>query len=141
MKYDALIDEIATLHARIVEGAARAVQRALLVRNWLTGARIVQFEQHGAERAKYGTALIPRLAADLKAAGIRGSSTDVLERMRSFYRSHPQLGPGAARTAGRAGGGAMNSRDFVRDATLGRLGRTGRPLQADVPGKNNLMER
>jgi hypothetical protein len=34
-------------------------------RAWLTGYYIVEYEQHGADRAKYGTGLLKKLAARL----------------------------------------------------------------------------
>jgi len=93
VNYDALVGQITTLHGQTTGSAAAAVNQALLVRNWLMGAWIVEFEQHGADRAAYGTGFLKRLAKDLKAAGLRGTSPDVLERMRTFYRTYPQLGP------------------------------------------------
>lgn len=101
MNYDALVEQITTLHGQTAGGAALAVNQALLVRNWLIGAWIVEFEQHGADRATYGSGLLKRLAKDLKASGLRGTSPDVLERMRGFYREYPQIGPAISATASR----------------------------------------
>ena len=81
--------------------AAAAVNQALLVRNWLIWAWIVEFEQFGGERATYGSGLLKRLATDLKASGLRGVSPDLLERMRGFYRIYPQLWPAISAAASR----------------------------------------
>ena len=35
--------------------AARAIDRSLVVRNWLLGRYIVEYEQQGADRAEYGS--------------------------------------------------------------------------------------
>lgn len=53
------------------------------------GRRIVEFEQGGKGRAKYGEALIERLAADLTRRFGRGFSADNLELMRLFYQVYP----------------------------------------------------
>jgi predicted nuclease of restriction endonuclease-like (RecB) superfamily len=101
VNYDALLGHIATLHALTTGSAAAAVNQALLVRNWLMGAWIVEFEQFGADRATYGSGLLKRLAKDLRASGLRGVSPDLLERMRGFYRVYPQLWPAISATASR----------------------------------------
>ena len=45
--------------------AARAIDRSLVVRNWLFGWYIVEYEQHGAERAEYGRQLLVRIAGQI----------------------------------------------------------------------------
>ena len=52
----------AAMTAAARESAARSVNAAMTAAYWLTGRRIVEFEQSGAERAEYGTALMERLA-------------------------------------------------------------------------------
>lgn len=99
MNYDALLEQITTLHGKTTGRAAAAINRALLVRNWLMGAWIIEFEQLGADRAEYGSGLLKRLAKDLAASGMRGSSPDSLERTRRFYAAYPQLGPEISATA------------------------------------------
>ena len=68
--------------------ATRAVDRSLVVRNWLFGWYIVEFEQSGADRAEYGRQTLKRLSKALKARIGRGFSVDTLERMRRFYIAH-----------------------------------------------------
>ena len=55
---------------------------------WLTGRRIVDFEQSGEERAEYGAALIERLAEDLTQRFGRGFSLQNIYNMRLFYLSY-----------------------------------------------------
>jgi len=93
VNYGLLLEQITSLHGMITGRAAAAVNQAMLVRNWLIGAWIVEFEQFGSERAKYGSGLLKRLAQDLRSSGLRGVSPDLLERMRAFYRGYPQLWP------------------------------------------------
>lgn len=45
MKHNALLNHIATLHARNAGAAVAAVHRALLVRNWLTGTNRCQLNR------------------------------------------------------------------------------------------------
>jgi predicted nuclease of restriction endonuclease-like (RecB) superfamily len=123
MEYGALLGHITTLHAKTAGSAAAAVNQALLVRNWLVGAWIVEFEQRGADRAAYGTGLLKRLSRDLSAAGVRGLSPDGLERTRRFYRGYPQLWPAIAAAASRSSlalpGGALNPASDI-SATVSR---------------------
>jgi endonuclease YncB( thermonuclease family) len=60
---------------------------------WETGCRIVEVEQHGAVRAKYGSNLLQNLSADLTARYGNGFSADNLERMRSLYQNNPISAP------------------------------------------------
>jgi len=92
MNYDALITSIAEVHHLAQTGAARAVNHHHVLRNWLIGAWLVQFEQNGEDRAKYGTGLLKRVAADLRTKSITGCSQQMLERMRLFFRDYPQVG-------------------------------------------------
>lgn len=91
MNYHALVQSITALHAESVGRAASAVNQALVLRNWVIGAHIVEFEQNGEDRAEYGGGLLRRLSFDLSACGIKGVSPDMLERMRLFSRHYPQL--------------------------------------------------
>ncbi len=91
MNYDALIHSISDAHAQAQAGAAGAVNRHLILRNWLIGAYLVEFEQNGEDRAAYGTGLLKQVAKDLKAQAVTGTSPDMLERMRLFYTYYPQL--------------------------------------------------
>jgi predicted nuclease of restriction endonuclease-like (RecB) superfamily len=65
--------------------ANRAVDLALVTRNWLFGWYIVEYEQDGSDRAEYGTKLLKKLSAALAKEIGRGFSVDNLESMRSFY--------------------------------------------------------
>lgn len=53
------------------------------------GRHIVEFEQGGAERAKYGAKLLPRLAERLTAEFGKGFDTSNLRYMRLFYQAFP----------------------------------------------------
>ncbi|MFN8408965.1 MAG: PDDEXK nuclease domain-containing protein [Flavobacteriales bacterium] len=91
MDYKTLLDGIAQAHQHTLAGVARTVNRALVVRNWLIGAHLVEFEQHGDDRAAYGTGLLKRVAKDLAHAGVPGCGVRMLERMRTCYLTYPQV--------------------------------------------------
>ena len=91
MNYPALITAISDAHQQAQAGAAGAVNRHLILRNWLIGAYLVEFEQNGEDRAQYATGLLKRISADLRRRDIPGTSTQMLERTRLFYARYPQM--------------------------------------------------
>ncbi len=91
MKYAQLIKAIDSASERLLGRAAVAVNKALVIRNWLVGAYIVEFEQRGQDRARYGEWLIEKLAADLRKRQHKGLSVEMLGRMRRFYQVYPQI--------------------------------------------------
>jgi predicted nuclease of restriction endonuclease-like (RecB) superfamily len=94
MKYTQLLKAIDATSQHLVGRAAAAVNQALVIRNWLIGAYIVEFEQHGEDRARYGQRLYARLAIDLHARGAQGCGERMLQQMAHFYRAYPQFGSG-----------------------------------------------
>jgi len=66
-----------------------AVSREMVQLYWELGRHIVEFEQGGEERARYGEALIPALAAELTRAHGNGFSVRNLANFRAFYRAFP----------------------------------------------------
>ncbi|GAA4778492.1 hypothetical protein GCM10023231_01330 [Olivibacter ginsenosidimutans] len=88
MKFDKLVVNIKDTHDGLQRAAFKAVNQSLTVRNWLIGLYIVEFEQHGEERAKYGEHLLSDLASSVK---IKGLSETNLRLCRQFYTSYPLL--------------------------------------------------
>ena len=91
MNYQQLLNAIADAHAQAVGMAAAVVNQGLVLRNWLVGAYLVEYEQHGAGRARYGERLLARVSADLSRRGVRGLSVQMLERTRQVYLLYPQI--------------------------------------------------
>ena len=90
--YGRLIRAISAIDTEMVGRVATVANQALVLRNWLVGAYIVEFEQHGADRAKYGSRLLERLAADLKDKGVRGlGDPRVLRDCRVLFQTYPQI--------------------------------------------------
>src|SRR5437762_12660903 len=92
MKYTQLVKVIDSASQQLLGRAAAAVNQSLVIRNWLIGAYIVEFEQNGEDRARYGEMLLARLSCDLRQRGVKGASRDMLERMRTFSACYPQVG-------------------------------------------------
>jgi len=91
VKYTQLVKAIDAASQQLLSRAATAVNQALVIRNWLIGAYIVEFEQRGEDRAKYGERLYVRLAADLRNKQINGCGERMLQQMAVLYRAYPQI--------------------------------------------------
>jgi predicted nuclease of restriction endonuclease-like (RecB) superfamily len=72
---------------------ARTVNTTQVVANWLIGREIVEEEQRGAARAKYGEQLIRELSAKLKEGFGAGYGTTNLKLCRQFFLTYGQLLP------------------------------------------------
>ncbi len=67
------------------KAAIAAVNSQLVDTYWKIGKYIVDFEQNGEQRAKYGAELLKRLSVDLSLELGKGFSLSNLKRMRQFY--------------------------------------------------------
>ena len=120
LNYDVLVAAIGEVHRQAQAGAAGAVNRHHVLRNWVIGAYIVEYEQNGEDRATYGSGLLKRLSADLQQRGVAGTSPDMLERMRLFFNAYPQLRGQISVTASRKLPGTSTRRRARISATLSR---------------------
>ncbi|MCQ2319271.1 MAG: PDDEXK nuclease domain-containing protein [Bacteroidales bacterium] len=87
VKLISLIDDLWT-NAKLE--AITAVNTSLLMVNWQTGQYIVEFEQGGNAKARYGDNLLVNLARDLTKLKGRGFSRSALSYMRKFYIAFPK---------------------------------------------------
>ncbi|MDE7379053.1 MAG: hypothetical protein K2N13_08880 [Paraprevotella sp.] len=62
----------------------------MTTRAWLTGYYIVEYEQHGSDRANYGDHLLQNLSQSL---GGKSYSVTNLRSYRLFYSLYPELRP------------------------------------------------
>ena len=84
--FEHLVELCRRTHEETRRSAARAVDRSLVVRNWLFGWYIVEFEGGGATRRElYGKELVDRLSARLRANRVKGCSATNLRKCREFY--------------------------------------------------------
>ena len=88
MNFESLVGHINQVQDVLQAQAAHAVNLSLTARNWLVGYYIVEFEQHGEDRAKYGDKLINRLAKEINRKGFETRSLHVYRRI---YLVYPQL--------------------------------------------------
>jgi predicted nuclease of restriction endonuclease-like (RecB) superfamily len=86
-KYQSLIEQIGGLLQSGRQKAIQSVNTILVQTYWQIGRYIVKFEQHGNERAEYGTQLFERLSKDLTTAHGKGFSRSNLLYMRKLYLS------------------------------------------------------
>ncbi|SFL91119.1 Predicted nuclease of restriction endonuclease-like (RecB) superfamily, DUF1016 family [Desulfomicrobium norvegicum] len=93
--FEQLVSLCQQTHEELYVRAVRVVDAHLVVRNWLFGYYIAEFEQLGADRAQYGVRLLGNLADRLKPLKIKGTSATRLKLYRSFYRLFP-IGPTAS---------------------------------------------
>jgi hypothetical protein len=87
--FDGLLGRLRGLIQEARQHALRAVDVVQVRTCWEVGRHIVEFEQAGADRAKYGTKLLPRLAERLTAEFGRGFDASNLRYMRLFYGAFP----------------------------------------------------
>lgn len=79
---------IQSTHDAALSSAVKAINRLQTMRNWLIGYYIVEYEQHGKDRAEYGAKLLKKLEERVNRKGI---STTLLKNSRSFYLHYPQM--------------------------------------------------
>ncbi len=89
MKFDLLVNSIEQTHSYFQEKASKAINVSLTIRNWLIGFYIVNFEQNGEDRAKYGEKLLVKLAE--RCATIKGLDERTFRNFRLFYLHYPQI--------------------------------------------------
>ena len=64
--FESLIALFEQTQSTMQKQAARSVDIALVVRNWLFGRYIVEYQQNGAGRAEYGSQLLKHLSQALR---------------------------------------------------------------------------
>lgn len=80
---------IQSTHDAAQSSAVRAINRMQTMRNWLIGYYIVEFEQHGKDRAEYGTQLLKKLEERVNRKGL---NVTLFQISRNFYGLYPQMG-------------------------------------------------
>lgn len=83
-----LVNLIQRTSSFLREHAWSVINRDVTVRAWLTGYFIVEYEQKGNDRAKYGEQLLKNLSKQLNN---KGFSETELRQYRTFYQCYPQL--------------------------------------------------
>ena len=88
LDFESLVNRIQNSSFVLQENARMIINRNVTVRAWLTGFYIVEYEQRGTDRAKYGEQLLNRLSKRLDNKSFGLSS---LKNYRQFYLYYPDL--------------------------------------------------
>lgn len=80
--FNELCNAIAQIDEAFVENTAKAINKNVTARNWLTGYYIVHYEQNGNDRATYGAKTLQKLAERLNKKSL---SYRNLKLYRQFY--------------------------------------------------------
>jgi predicted nuclease of restriction endonuclease-like (RecB) superfamily len=84
-----IVQDIRLLIDNARKSIVKSVNWAMVIAYWEIGKRIVEEEQNGEERAKYGSYLIKNLANQLTHEFGKGFDERELRKMRQFYHTFP----------------------------------------------------
>jgi predicted nuclease of restriction endonuclease-like (RecB) superfamily len=129
--FDSLVSAIVHIHQQTQDFAAKAVNVALTLRNWLIGYRIVEFEQQGKDRAAYGESLMDTLALRLASHGLTRVTPRELRRYRQFYQVYPRIWESLAPKS-------LAQQDF--DSLLHLLPPSPIPIRKSVTPESQIVE-
>src|SRR6218665_3562941 len=88
LKYNQLLENIGLTIEQARQNAFKSVNTELVKANWEIGRHIVEYEQHGQERAEYGSELLTRLSKDLRQRYGKGFGRRNVLDMRRFYLAY-----------------------------------------------------
>ena len=91
LDFASLVRAIQQVHEDSASFVNRTVNTTLTLRNWVIGAYIQEYEQRGADRAKYGDSLLGKLAEKLMGKGLERMDERELRRYRLFYMTYPLI--------------------------------------------------
>ncbi|MBE6264610.1 MAG: DUF1016 domain-containing protein [Prevotella sp.] len=87
--FEHLSEMVSQLHDSAYSATVKAINRFATIRNYVIGFYIVEYEQHGNDRSKYGDRLLKRL---VERVNKRGINETLLKVSRAFYLNYPQIG-------------------------------------------------
>jgi len=85
------ISDIKSILSSARSKAYYAINFAMVEAYWQIGRRIVEEEQHGKERADYGTYIVKMLSKELTAEFGKGFSERSIWQFRQFYQMFPEF--------------------------------------------------
>ena len=86
--FEELSQYVVKTHTYAQGCAMKAINQMATLRNWLIGCYIVEYEQNGSDRAKYGDRLLKRLEERVNTKGL---NVTLFRNSRSFYKLYPQM--------------------------------------------------
>ena len=87
--FDELVRNISHTHDVLQTYASKSVNQFLSLRNWTFGYYIVEYEQNGEDRAKYGENLMQSITENLQ--HIKGMGFRQLYLCKDFYLTYPHF--------------------------------------------------
>lgn len=91
MNLKSLVNGLTILDDALKRKATGTVNMVHTLRNWLFGYYIVEYEQKGEDRARYGDQILENISKGLKDK-VKGTSVTNLRLFRQFYQTYPQIG-------------------------------------------------
>ncbi|MCB0532598.1 MAG: DUF1016 family protein [Saprospiraceae bacterium] len=91
MNLPKLLSSILETHRWFSAQAARQINTALTLRNWLIGMYLFEYEQKGQDRAEYGERLYDEISNRLRTQGLKGFGRRNLYLHKDFYLTYPQI--------------------------------------------------
>ena len=86
--FEHLTQLVEQVHNSAYASSVKAINRFATIRNYIIGFYIVEYEQNGSDRAKYGDRLLKRLTERINKRGINET---LLKVSRAFYLNYPQV--------------------------------------------------
>ena len=86
--FEHLTQLVEQVHNSAYSSTIKAINRFATIRNYIIGFYIVEYEQNGSDRAKYGDKLLKRLVERINKRGINET---LLTNCRKFYALYPQI--------------------------------------------------
>lgn len=84
-----MVLSIKDIHDSLKQQSLKAVNRGLVLRNWIIGHYIAEYELNGADRAAYGDKVLDELAKNLKS--VSNCNKRQLYRYLQFYKIYPEI--------------------------------------------------
>ena len=91
LEFSTLVEAIRQVHEQSAAQANRVINVSLTLRNWVIGAHIREYEQQGADRAKYGTRLLESLSTALQECLDRCYTGRYLGLCRQLFDAYPTI--------------------------------------------------
>lgn len=86
-----LANVLKDINSQTVNYAAKSINLATTIRNWVFGYYIQEYELNGNDKAKYGEQVIENLAKMLASSDVKACSVRHLQLCRQFYGTYPSI--------------------------------------------------
>lgn len=131
MEFKQLIEQIASVSLQLQKRALQSVDQLLVIRNWLIGYYVIEYEQAGTDRANYGDKLLEAIESNCKHQNLKGLSVTNLKLCRQFYQTYPAIGQPVADLLQK---GQPLADQFIGNFTITNIQQTGVIIQSnDLP--------